>query len=812
MKKKNAPVLITPMYFPDHLVTDAEKGSETFGLKVGQAIQYEWFNQSGNAGSCEYYNQWLEIHKLRLYARGEQPIGQYQEQMKVNGDLSHINLNWQIVKIAPKYVDIVVNGMNDRLFSVKAFSEDVTSSEMRDRYQKNIEADMIARDFLTQTQEQFGIDAFNVPPETLPYTDQELQLHMQLDYKPAIEIAEETAISTVFDMNDFLDVKYRYNTDQVTLGRGFVKHEYVHSEGIRIKYVDPQNLVHSYTENPYYDDVFYWGEVVQIPILELKKINPNLTPEDIQKIKQSSGTWNNAYSVMRPYNNGPFEKDVVNVLYFNYKSDKNFVYKVKTLENGGKRAIRRDETFNPEMAGEAETFKRVDKTIDVWYDGALVLGTDILLKWELAKNMVRPEASSQRAYPNYIGCAPKMYKGNYDSLVKRMVPMLDQVQLNHLKLQQMLQRMIPDGIFVDADGFVGINLGNGAKYGPQEAVDMYMATGTIIGRSLTEDGDFNQAKMPIKELNTSSGQSKLSVLVQTYNHWMNMVRDVTGVNEARDASNPDPNSLVGLQKMAALNSNIATKHILEAGLFMTKRLATSISLRISDVLEYAEDREEFANQIGKSNVSILDSIRSLPMHYFGIFIEVSPDEEQKSILESNIQIALKAGSILLEDANDIREVRNLKLANELLKLKTRKKQERDQQQEEFKMKAQSAAQIQAAQASAKAKQEQIAAEAQVKMSVEKAKTDGEIAVLQEEARLKKELMAEEFNYQMQLAGQESQLIKNKEDRDNEAKSKREKERGTIQSKMITQRHNDTPPINFESNEDTLDGLDFDSFG
>jgi len=807
MAKKDVP-LIAKVNFPNYLATDAEKANESYGLDVAQAIQHEWFNQTSN-GSCGYYDNWLGIHRSRLYSRGEQPIGQYQDRMKVNGDLSKLNLNWSIVKIVPKYVDIVVNGMNNRLFTPKAFAQDVTSSEERDLYQRTIAEDMIAQEFLKQTMDEFGIDAFNIPQDQIPNSDQELQLHMQLEFKPAIEIAEEEAISTVFEMNNFLNIKYRYDTDQVVLGRGFVKHEYLHTEGIKISYVDPQNTIHSYTEDPYYKDVFYWGEVKRIPILELKKIKPSITKEEIAQVMATGNSWSSTYTVMKPHAETVFDKDVTNVLYFRYKMDKNFVYKIKTLENGGRRAIRKDDEFNPE---ESEFFERVEKKIDVWYEGVLILGTNILLKWELMKNMVRPEAATQRAYSGYIGVAPKLYNNTYDSLVDRMIPFADLIQLTHLKTQQVLQKIVPDGVFIDADGLVGINLGDGAVYGPQQALDLYMTTGSVIGRSKTDDGEFNNARIPIQELTTSSGQSKLNTLITTLNSYMGSIQSVTGLNEARDASNPDANSLVGLQKMAALNSNTATRHILEAGLDMTKQLAEGVSIRISDVLEHAEDAQELANQIGKSNVATLDKIKDLPLYSFGIFIEVSPDEEEKANVETNIQLALKSGSILLEDAEDIRQVKNPKLANELLKLKTRKKEEKDQKQKEFDLQAQTASAIQSQQAIAQAKMQQIDAEAKAKTGVEQAKTQGEIAVLQESARLKEKLMGIEHAYAMEIEGQAVARASDLEKEKDEAKLKRIDKQSSNTSTMITQRQSGTPARTFESTNDTMEDIDLGDFG
>jgi len=794
--------LVPDISFPDQLATDAEKATPEWGLRIGQAIQYQWFDKQ--SGGCRFYDQWTHYHRLRLYARGEQPIGKYKDRMAINGDNSKLNLDWTPVPIAEKFVDIVVNGMSEKMFTPRAYSQDAGSAEKRNSYQKNIEMDMIAEPFLTQTLDEFGIDAFNVPKDDLPVNDQELQLHMQLKYKPAIEIAEETAITTVMDMNDFNDtIRWKFNYDVTTCGIGAVKHRYSYSEGIKIEYVDVANLIYSYTEDPYFKDVFYWGEVKQVPILELKNINPNLTDEDIQRISKLSSSWADEYRVGNPYHNDIFQRDTVTLMYFNYKTDKKFIHKKKNLSNGGSRVIRRDENFMPPEDIDAP-FEKLEKKDDVWYDGVMVLGTNELIKWELMENMVKPDSTFQQVRSNYVAVAPRTYKGRVRSILERMIPFVDMIQLTHLKMQQVQAKVVPDGIFLDADGFADISLGNGGRYTPQDAVDMYMATGSVVGRSYTSDGDYNQAKSPIVELNHSSGQTKMTSLIQNYNHYLNMIRDVTGLNEARDASTPDKDALVGLQKLAALNSNVATRHIKDAGLYMVKDLSESLSVRISDVLEYSDDKEELANQIGKYNVAMLEEIKNLYLHSFGIFIEVAPDEEEKAQLESNITTALDKGKIELPDAMDIRETRNIKLANELLKLKQKQKRQADIDLEEQKAEQQAAYNNQSQAAAAEAKQLELQAEAQTKIAVVNASSQGKIAALEKEAELQSRLMAEKHAYEMELATVTSNELMKRETEKEDRKDYRTKIQATQQSKMKQQAQTHQLPTNFESGLDVTD--------
>jgi hypothetical protein len=807
---RDVKINIAQASFPDQFASDQEKDSFEYGLQIGQAIQYEWFRRDGSL--CRYYNQWREFHKLKLYARGEQPVQKYKNELAIDGDLSYLNLDWTPVPIIPKFVDIVVNGMSDRLFKVKAYSQDALSQSKRSKYQDMIEGQMVSKDLLSIIQDKTGVNPFYMDPDELPSNDEEMSLYMQLNYKPAIEIAEEEAINTILDENKYLDIRKRVDYDLSVLGIGVMKHEFLRGAGITVSYVDPANIVYSYTEDPYFRDCFYWGEIKTLPMTELLKIDPSLTNEDLKEISKYSQSWYDYYNVAQFYENSMFYRDTATLLYFNYKSTKKIVYKKKYLDNGGVKYIEKDDSFNPPVdMMEEGRFERVEKTIDVWYDGVMVMGTNIMLKWELSKNMVRPKSSSQHALPNYVACAPRMYKGNIESLVRRMIPFADLIQITHLKLQQVIARTVPDGVFIDADGLNEVDLGTGAAYNPEDALKLYFQTGSVIGRSYTQDGDFNNARIPIQELNSNSGANKAQMLIYNYNHYMDMLRTVTGLNEARDASNPDPNSLVGLQKLAALNSNTATRHILDAGLNIVKSLAEALTYRVADVLEYSDFKDDFVNKIGKYNVSILNEIKDLYIYDFGIFIEISPDEEQKAQLESNIQMALSKGDINLEDAIDIREIKNIKLANQLLKMKRIKKEEQQQQYEMQKQQMISEQQLTSQQMAAQTAMQKIQAEGEVKMRVKQAEVAFEIEKMRNEAELKRMLMAEEFNYNLKIAEMNNGTLTQREEMKEEEKKKRISIQNTQQSKLINQRKNDLPPINFESNEDSLDGFDLAEF-
>jgi hypothetical protein len=441
----------------------------------------------------------------------------------------------------------------------------------------------------------------------------------------------------------------------------------------------------------------------------------------------------------------------------------------------------------------------------------MVMGTNIILKWELAKNMVRPKSSSQHALPNYVAVAPRMYKGVIESLVRRMIPFADLIQMTHLKLQQVISRVVPDGVYIDADGLNEVDLGNGAAYNPEDALRLYFQTGSVVGRSYTQDGEYNQGRVPIQQLTSNSGASKTQMLIANYNHYMDMIRSVTGLNEARDGSTPNPDALVGVQKLAALSSNTATRHILDGSLYIYRTLAEALTYRVADILEYSDFKEDFINKIGKYNVSILGEISELYIYDFGVFIELSPDEEQKAMLEQNIQMALSKSSINLEDAIDIREIKNLKLANQLLKVKRKAKQEQEEKMQMQQQAMVAQQQLKSQEMAAQVAVQKIELEAQAQMKIKQAEIAFEIEKQNNEAQLKAMLMKQEFAYNQQLRGISENALAFREGERETAKKDRISQQNSEQSKLINQRKNNLPPQTFESNEDSMDGFDLAEF-
>ena len=792
----------TNNFFPSQVVSDAEKISYEYGLKVAHAIEQEWF---GNSSNSNKYNKGVNnFHNLRLYARGEQSIQKYKDELSINGDLSYLNLDWKPVPIIPKFVDIVVNGIAERLYDIKAYSQDPSGVSKRTEYMETIVKDMKLKEFDAQTKAALNIDLSSTPKEELPDSEDELSLHMQLNYKQAVELAEEAALGVLFKGNDYDLIKRRFYYDLTVLGIGAVKTSFNTSEGITIDYVDPANLVYSYTDSPYFEDIYYVGEIKEIPINELVKEFPFLEHDKLEEISKSGGRYSN--DARR--NNNDHDNNKVQVLYFNYKTYMNEVYKVKETASGSMKILPKDDNFNPPESIDVK-FSKLQRSIECLYEGAMILGTDKLLKWEMSRNMMRPKSDFTKVKMNYSIVAPRMYEGRIESLVSRITGFADMIQLTHLKLQQVMSRMVPDGVYLDADGLAEIDLGNGTNYNPQEALNMYFQTGSVIGRSLTQDGDTNQGKIPIQEIsNSSSSANKMQGLISTYNYYLQMIRDTTGLNEARDASTPDSKSLVGIQKMAAANSNVATRHILQSGMYLTAEVAECLSLRISDVLEYSPTKDAFIQSIGVHNVATLKEMSELHLYDFGIFLELAPDDEEKQLLENNIQTSIQQQSIDLEDAIDLRNIRNVKLANQMLKITRKKKAEQKQKQELEMTEAQGKSQAEASKAAAEAETQKAQAAHALNIELENVKAQNKTQQMQMESEIKKELMQMEFEINMKLQKMNMEEVDMKDTVKEDRKDSRTKMQASQQSELIDQRLNKKPAKNFESSGNDIMSGDF----
>jgi hypothetical protein len=775
--------------FPDHLASDETKNTEEFGLQMAQAIQYEWFRRPNGGGSCPFYDQRDEYHKLRLYARGEQSTKIYKDLLNGGDDDSYSNYDWRPLQIIPKFVKLIVNQMSERLFDIKAEATDKFSTDLKDGYRNALQSMMIARPIMEEAKNQLGIDMFPEGFETYPHTQEEIDLHMQLEYKPAIEIACEEALKFTLDLNDYAETQSKIIEDIVVLGKGGLKHSTDLGKGIAVKYCDPAMMINSFARKRNFEDVYYYGEVERISINELKRISNNRYTDDElrEMVAQSSEfyRYENNTNEGSNINSDDFAGMMVDVMNFTFKSTNTLSFKKKYMSNGGFKMTKKESTFN--KGKYAEGFDAVKKTIDVWYEGTIVLGTEFIFNYGLCKNMIRPEGLLNITIPNFIFFAPELYQNRTRSTVQRIIPYVDQMQQIHIKIQQLVAKARPNGIFIDIDGLSEIDLGDGNILTPLQLIKIYDQTGNIIGTSVTAEGDYNYGRSPIQELKNGI-VSGLPELINLYNHYMNLVRDAIGIPVGADASTPHPDMLVGVQQQLALNSNTALRHILDASLSISQKLGKGLALRLKDIFKYPNLKNVYINAIGKLNVDVLKALENYHIHDLGINIELKPDFQEEQQLEININNAIAKGLIGVEDAIDIKSIKNIKLANQLLKVRKAKKEATERAHQEKMIQVQGQSQAQAAQAAGQAKQQEIQIGAQAEIAVVDAKKQAKLAEIDAETQAKAMLMEKEFHYNMVLKGitdsQAQQLQEQAENRKDARQDKQNTQMSAIQEQKM----------------------------
>jgi hypothetical protein len=792
--------------FPNHLAPDEEKNKDEFGLQVAKAIEYEWFNRK-NDSICTFYDRRDKYHELRLYARGEQSTKIYKDLLNGGDDMSYINYDWRPLQVVPKFVKLIVNQMTERLFDVKAEALDKYSTDLKENYRKSLDRFIVTKPIMQKAKDILGVDIFPTEVEEYPETQEEVDLHMKLKYKPAIEIATEEALKYTLDLNDYDEVQSETIEDITTIGIGAVKHITDPTKGILIERVDPANLVYSYPLHRNFKDVHYYGEVRNITITELKRMSQNtFNDEELEEISQTANRWRVYHGQSnddRVYTDDEIGNNIISIMDFTFKSINTISYKKKYTANGGYKMNKKESTFD-KTNKDNEGFDVSKKVIDVWYQGTLILGTEKIFNYKLCENMIRPKGYLNIAPSNYIIYAPELYQNRTKSLVERIVPYVDQMQQIHIKIQQLIAKSRPNGIYIDVDGLNEISKGDGSFLTPLEIIKIYDETGNILGSSTTTEGDYNYGKEPIRELKNGVVDG-LDRLINVYNHYLNLLRDSIGVPQGADASTPHPDMAVGVQQNLALNSNTATRHILDSMLNMSERLGEGLSLRLKDIFTYSDLKNIYMNAIGKLNVNALESLKDFHLHDMGVVIQLRPDAQERQYLEQNIQQGLQQALITLDDAIDIRTINNIKLANQVLKIRRVKRDKEKREHEEKIATIQQEAQIKAAQQASQNKQMEIQLKTQADLQLLQAKMELETNRIQTEKQAKAELMKQEFEYNMTLRGIDVETTimneKYKEDR----KDKRQDKQSTQASKMIEQRNYNTPAINFESSEDNISG-------
>jgi hypothetical protein len=797
MNDKKPFEILGDVSFPSPIASFEEKKEEGWGLNVARAIQSEYFyNYFG--GMCKYYTQRESFIERRMYARGLQSMTKYFDSLGTEGDLKWLNLSKKPITIIPKLVDIVVNGMSNRGYVIKATAIDQLSEDDRVSYRRQLEDDRLGKDIAVQAKEMLGVEVSNMPIDEIPETKEEEQLHLELKYKPSYELSQELAIESVMKDNDYDDItNTQVIRDLVECGLGCVKQRFVPNRGILVEYVNIENKLQSYTEDPYYRDCFWHAEHKRVLISDVLVDYPEATSDPMVKTRlaSSGNSWDAYYNTPEPER----LKGTTNLLFFTYKTTRENVKKIVNTDSNGKEVFNFTAIKNEKK--DYRPFKKASKVEEVLFEGIFVLGTDIILKWEVSENMARPKSNKQKVCEQYIMVAPNKEKGYLNSLVARMMTIDDLIQICELKAQQMIQRMMPDGYFIDEDALAEVDLGEGNVLKPQSLLDMFFQTGSIIGRSYTSGGEYNYAKMPVTELNSAGNLSKLQALRVERDSYRNDQREVIGLNKASDASTPDKDSLVGLQKLASLNSNTATRHILDSSTQITKKTAEAVTYRIADILKYfPELKKDLIRKIGATSVEDLSGMEELHLRDFAIYLDLDLDEEERAKLEADMSMAIQQGFLALADKYRILNIKNFKQAvgyMSILMEKFAKKQQKMKQEDATQMAEANASSAERAEQARQQTEQMIGQiKGQLQEMINKGLIDKEIV----QGEQNRETLLIKIQGDKEVAQIQGGVQMQKQEESEEAKNERLKKQATLQAELIDQRANNKAPKDFEQDD------------
>ena len=720
--------------FPDPLASRDTKMSTEYGMKYAKAIENQWGKIQDEQSL--YRKRAKTFEKNRDYANGIQDTTIYRQILTSldpnNGDGSLVNLDYTPVPILPKFSRIVVNKILSRSPYPNIEAVDPLSTSAKNMQKQRIMNQVQMKDQLKQLKDNTGGLVLDQDPDRLPDSVEEAEILLDTNIKTDAEIAGQIATALTLEWNNFNDSIYRRCVqDLVSCGMAVVKRTNDPTYGIKTEYVDPIRFIHSSTDDPNFSDLVYAGHVKTISIQELKRIaGDELSEEQYQKIAQKSKSHNGDYSKMtEAYYDSTLKRNVygydeymVDVLDFEFISVDSMFFEEKENQYGNTGFYY--EGFEYKERTNKGVFERKPHRVDIAsvYGGTLVLECDYLIGYGLKTNVPRNMHDITRARMSYSAVATNIRNMMPKSMVEGCIGFADMLQITHLKIQQSIAKAKPDGLIIDIEGLENVQLGKGGELQPLELHDIYEQTGVFYYRSKNAEGGFQGPR--IQQIPNSI--RNINELITLYNHYLNMIRDTTGINEMMDASTPKGDTLVGVQQQAIAAGNNATYDITNASTILFKQVCEDVVKCLQIIPPDSVLMDIYMNAIGKENMDALSGFSDLPMFNFGVTVRKEMEDQEKVYLEQNIQASLAQKEIDLEDAIAIRSLKDINQAERLLVVRRKKRMKEMQEQAMQNSQMQAEQAQQAAQAASQAKQQEMQMEFEMEQAKMQLKTQMEI--------------------------------------------------------------------------------------
>ena len=729
--------------FPDPLASKEAKDEKSYGLKYAKAIEGQW-NATDGENSLQRKRSKI-FERNRDYAQGVQNTSIYKRLLNSldpnSGDGSLLNLDYTPVPILPKFVRVVVNKILSRNPYPNLEAVDPLSSSEKNREKNRLRMQVQMKEELKALKESTGGLVLDKDPDKLPDSLEEADIFLDTNIKLDAEIAAQIATNMTLGWNNFNDNIFRRCVNDLTsLGMAVVRRTNDPNYGIKTDYVDPAKFIHSYTEDPNFEDLVYAGSVQTMPIQELKRLaGEELTEEDFAKIaKKSKGNSASPYSAnydsTSKQSTYGYDEHTVEVLDFEFLSVDCMYFEEKENRHGNSNFFYEGYSYK-ERAG--SVFERTPRKMEITtvYSGKYIMGTDYVINYGQKVNIPKNIHDISKARLCYSVVATNIGRMMPKSMVDSCVGFADMLQITHLKIQQSIAKAKPDGLIIDIEGLEGVEIGKAGELQPLELHDIYEQTGVFYYRSKNPEGGHQNP--PIREIGNSI--RNINELIGLYNHYLRLIRDTTGINEAMDASSPKGDDLVGVREQAIAAGNNAIYDITNASMILYKKVCEDVVKCLQIIPPESALRTIYENAIGKENMKVLSSFNDLPMYNFGVQVHKDMEGADKQYLEQSLQIALGQKEIDLEDAMMVRSMKDVNQAERLLMVK-RKKRQKEQQAI-----AQQNSQMQSEQAQAAAQSASEAKQAEMKMQYEleagtiQAKAQAEIQVATALHELHKEI-------------------------------------------------------------------------
>ena len=776
--------------FPNPLAGPLEKQHKSYGLQYAKAIEGQWGKMTDKSS---LYGSRNEIFKRnRHYANGTQDTTIYKKLLtSLNpnaGEGSLLNLDYTPVPILPKFVRVVVNKILSRNPYPNLEAVDPISSSDKNKEKQRLRTQVAVKEDLKDLKQQTGGLVLDVDPDQLPDSLEEADIFLETNIKTDAEIAAQVATNMTLSWNNFNDGTYRRCVnDLAALGMAVVKRDNDPNYGIKTNYVDPAMFIHGYTEDPFFEDIVYAGHIKEMTVSELKRLAGNeLSDDDLKDIIKVASKKSDKYSSYNDYRSHESKNDyseyIVQVLDFEFLSVDCMYFEEKQNRHGNVGFFYEGFEYK-ERQGSVYERTPHKMEMEMLYGGTYVLGTKFLVNYGKVANVPKNVHDLSKCRLSYSPVATNLMDNMPKSMVDSCVGFADMLQITHLKLQQAIAKAKPDGLIIDIEGLENVQLGKGGDLQPLELHDIYEQTGVFYYRSKNPEGGFQNP--PVRELGNSI--RNINELIGLYNHYLRLIRDTTGINEAMDATSPKGDALVGVRQQAIAAGNNAIYDITNAAMVLFKKVCEDIVKCIQIIPEESVLMKVYENAIGDTNMKVLSSFSDLPMYNFGVQVHKEMEDEEKQYLEQNIQVALAQKEIDLEDAISVRGLRDVNQAERLLIVRRKKRMKKQQETAMQNSQIQSQQAQQASMTSSQARQQEMQMEAQLKAQELQLKSqlEGQLEGVKHEFRKEIEMIRAQATLGFKTDDKEfkEKIEVLKEDR----KDDRVKKQAVEQSKLLSQR-------------------------